>query len=81
VKRLLQEKPVINQLCIDFKSTALLWAVHGYKLGGAGNRHHQVECLRLLIEAGFDKTIPNLDGTLPVGFLEEKDVEMLQLLN
>ena len=80
VERLIREKADIHKRCIDFKGTPLLWAVHGFKYGGRENRHHQVECVRLLIEAGADKTAPNIEGTAPSGFLDEQDTELINLL-
>jgi hypothetical protein len=74
------EKPEINKRCIEFKSTPLLWAVHGYKFGGDKNRLHQTECVRLLLEAGADKTIPNADGNKPIELLDKDDTEMINLL-
>ena len=80
VKRLINEKAEINRLCVDFRSTPLLWAVHGYKFGGNENRYHQVECVRALLKAGADKTLPNIEGYLPIQFLEESDTELTELL-
>ena len=80
VERLIRDKADIHKRCIDFKGTPLLWAVHGFKYGGRENRHHQVECVRLLIEAGADKTAPNIEGTAPSGFLDEQDTELINLL-
>ncbi|MGF6929156.1 ankyrin repeat protein [Chitinophaga sp. W2I13] len=78
--RLIRENADIHKRCIDFKGTPLLWAVHGLKHGGPENRHHQVECVRLLIAAGADKTVPNIDGTTPLEFLEEADKDLIDLL-
>lgn len=80
VERLLREKADVHQRCIDFKGTPLLWAVHGFKHGGAENRLRQVECARLLIAAGADKTVTNIDGTTLLGFLDEQDTAMIDLL-
>jgi ankyrin repeat protein len=80
VERLIREKADIHQLCIDFKSTPLLWAVHGFKSGGAENRYHQVECVRLLLAAGANKSVPNIEGTTPLAFLDEQDTALLNLL-
>lgn len=80
VERLIREKADISKRCVDFKGTPLLWAVHGFKHGGMENRHHQVECVRLLIGAGADKTVPNIEGTAPLGFLDEQDTELINLL-
>lgn len=80
IKKLIETKADINKRCVDFQGTSLLWALHGYKSGGKENRHNQVECVKLLLEAGADKTIPNREGYLPVEFISETDVELLQLL-
>ena len=80
VKRLIEANADIYRLCVDFKSTPLLWAVHGLKHGGPENVHHQVECVRLLLAAGADKGVPNAEGTMPIGFLEDGDVELIELL-
>lgn len=79
VKRLIAEKAVINKLCIDFKSTPLLWAVHGYKSCGRKNTQQYATCVRLLLAAGADKIIPNLEGTKPIEFLDQED-EITKLL-
>ncbi len=80
VERLIRENADIHKLCTDFKSTPLLWAVHGYKHGGIENRYHQIECVRLLLKAGADKNIPNVEGTTPLEFLENQDKELADLL-
>lgn len=80
LERLIRENADIHKLCINFKSTPLLWAVHGYKYGGIETRHHQIECVRLLIKAGADKNTPNIEGTAPLEFLDEQDVELADLL-
>lgn len=80
VKRLLQEKPEINKRCIDFKGTALQWSAHGYKFEDGLNRYHQLECARMLVAAGADKNIPNIEGRTPIQFLDEEDTEFLELL-
>lgn len=81
VKRLLQQHAEIDKRCTAFRGTPLVWAVHGYKFGGEKNRHRQIECVRLLLEAGADKIIPNKEGTPPIGFLDEEDTELIQLLS
>jgi uncharacterized protein len=81
VKKLVELSPDINQKCIDFKSTPLFWAIHGYRFGGKDNLHHQVACARILLEHGADPAIPNFEGYLPVQVVEEKDVELLKLFH
>ena len=76
VSKLVEMKPAINQLCIDFKSTPLFWTIHGYKSGGVANRHHQVECARILLAHGADPSIPNMEGRKPAELLGDEDDEM-----
>jgi len=80
VERLINEKAEINKLCIDFKSTPLLWAMHGLRFGGPDNLHHQAACVRLLLDAGADKSIPTFEGYLPKDFVMEEETELLILL-
>ena len=79
VEKLLAMKPEINALCIDYRSTPLFWAIHGYKFGGKENLHHQVACAHLLLEHGADASIPNFEGHLPVQLANEQDREILAL--
>jgi ankyrin repeat protein len=68
----------LNQLCIDFKSTPLFWAAHGYR-AGKGNRHHQINCARILLAHGADPSIPNFEGYLPVQLIDDGNKEFLAL--
>ena len=70
----------INQLCDRFKSTPLLWAVHGIRFGGENNQHQQAECVKILLAHRADKTIPNFEGYAPFEFLDDKHKELKQLL-
>ena len=79
LKKLLAHHADINRLCVDFKSTPLFWAIHGFKFGGLQNRHHQFECAKLLLDAGADATVPNFEGYRPVQLLQDEDREFKSL--
>ncbi len=79
VEKLIDLEPDVNQRCIDFKSTPLFWAIHGYKFGGKDNVHRQANCARLLLDHGADPTIPNFEGYLPVQLVEDHDKEFIEL--
>lgn len=81
VRRLVEAVGEINQKCIDFQSTPLFWAVHGLKNNGNNNLKNYLECVRILLEAGADKTIPNADGKTVFDLLDAGDVEMRALLS
>lgn len=80
VKRLIEKGADIHLRCISYQGTPLLWAVHGYKHAGERNRWNQVECVRLLLAAGADKSVPNVAGTMPIEMLDPEDEEMRSLL-
>lgn len=71
VEKLLTMNPDIDQRCIDFKSTSLFWACHGFRFGGKNNMHRQLECARLLLSHGADPSIPNFEGYLPKQLVAE----------
>lgn len=73
LRKLLTLKPDVDRLCIDFRSTPLFWGLHGYRFGGDGNRHHQIECVRMLLESGADRNIPNFEGYLPIDLVRKED--------
>jgi len=81
VDRLIRAGADIHKLCIDFTSTPLLWAIHGYKNQDGGNVRNQVECARLLLDAGADKYITNKEGTRLMEFLDEEDVVLKNMLS
>jgi uncharacterized protein len=79
VEKLVGLYPDINQRCIDYKSTPLFWAIHGYKFGEKDNRHNQVNCARILLDHGADASIPNFEGYLPVQLIGKDDKELRAL--
>lgn len=81
VEKLVQQGAKINKICIDFTATPLFWAVHGLKNGGATSSSNYLECVRILVQAGADKSIPNCDGNIPLELLDDGDLELKELLN
>jgi uncharacterized protein len=69
----------INKLCIDYKSTPVFWAAHGFYHSDRKAHDHYVACVRSLLEAGADKTTTNIDGSPPAEMVQE-DEELFQLL-
>ncbi|MEZ2336252.1 ankyrin repeat domain-containing protein [Mucilaginibacter sp. RCC_168] len=80
VEKLVQQGAEINKICIDFKATPLFWAVHGLKNGGATTSSNYLECVRILVQADADKTIPNCDGNTAFELLDDGDLELKELL-
>jgi uncharacterized protein len=80
VEKLIQAGSDLDKICIDYKATPLFWAIHGFKFGDGKNLKECVECVRLLVEAGADKTIPNRGGETVFDLLNDEDSELRQLL-
>jgi uncharacterized protein len=79
--RLIQQGAEINKLCIDFKATPLFWAVHGSKNGDKNDMQNYLECIKILIQSGADKNIPNADGNTVFDLLNDEDLELKELLD
>jgi ankyrin repeat protein len=76
VAKLVQEGAEINKICIDFKATPLFWAVHGWKNGDKNNLQQYRRCVEILIQAGADKNIPNVDGNTVFDLVNDEDSEL-----
>lgn len=81
VRRLIQEGAEINKLCTDFKATPLFWAVHGSKNGDNNNTDNYLQCVKILIQSGADKNIPNGEGKTVFDLLNDEDLELKKQLN
>ncbi|RYU94518.1 ankyrin repeat domain-containing protein [Emticicia agri] len=81
VEKILQAGAELNKLCVDFKSTPLFWAVHGLKSGDKKEINGHLECIRILLQAGADKSIPNSNGKTVFDLIEEDDEELKKLMN
>ncbi len=80
VARLIQEGAEINMRCIDFTSTPLFWAVHGLKNGDHPDRQNYLECVRILVQSGADKNIPNAEGKTIFDLLDDGDSDLKEML-
>ncbi len=81
VQKLIESGAEINRICIDHQATPLFWAIHGFKFGKSENLENYAECVRLLVAAGADKTIPNRDGNTVFDLLDENDSELREILD
>lgn len=75
VRRLIEEGADVNKKCIDFLSTPLFWAVKSFR--DKNDPCHQPECIRMLLEAGADKNIPNRNGDTVYNLTDKSDFYML----
>ncbi|WP_259015580.1 ankyrin repeat domain-containing protein [Emticicia fluvialis] len=81
VERLIQAQAEINRRCIDFQSTPLFWAVHGLYSSDKKDMDSYLQCVKLLLEAGADKSIPNSGGKTVFDMIEEEDKALKELLS
>lgn len=81
VKKLIDVGADIHRKCIDFKSTPLFWAAHGYKNGEGKILSHQLVCARMLIDAGAEKNTFNAENTQVINILDKEDREFVELLS
>lgn len=65
VKKLIEAGAEINLLCHQFKSTSLFWAVHGLRSAEGKNLEQYKAIVKMLLEAGADQSVPNVEGYLP----------------
>lgn len=79
-EQLIARGAAINQRCIDFKASPLFWAIHGLKNGGSKGLNDSLECVKLLIQSGADKNIPNVDGDTVYDMLSDEDESLKELL-
>jgi ankyrin repeat protein len=69
----------INIRCIDFQSTPLFWAVKSHS--EENDKFNQIECIKLLIQAGADKNIPNSNNNTIYSMTREGDLELKEILS
>ncbi len=74
VNKLIELGAPINLLCHAFKSTPLFWAVHGLRSAEGKNLDQYKACVKMLLEAGADKSMPNFEGYLPKDAWDKDEV-------
>lgn len=65
----------------DFGATPLLYGIHGYFRGGDANNRNQIQCIKLLLEAGANPRHKDKEGNDAWAYLKGRDgKEILELL-
>jgi len=85
VEKLVEQGAEIDKICIDFEATPIFWALHGFNSDPANRQNKQItknyyECVRILVEAGADKSIPNCDGHTVFDLIGDEDLALKHLL-
>jgi len=52
VSKLIQSNAIIDEPDKSYQSTPLGWTIHSLMSAGTGNKHNQVACIKLLLQAG-----------------------------
>lgn len=76
VRLLLSKSPNLNQRCIDHQATPLFWAIHGHINIRRDHLAKQIPCARLLLLAGADPRIPNVNGLTIFDIMDPQDAAL-----
>jgi hypothetical protein len=80
VKKLIGKGALVNQLDTSYQSTACGWAIHILESGENNNLHNQTACIKLLLQAGTDKSLLYPGSLQYLKQVSEHDSELKALL-
>lgn len=81
VQRLIEAQASIDQADSNYQSTPLGWAIHALQSKDVQELENQVNCLKLLLEAGADPTTLDPSKIAYLRSLASEDSEIEQLLD
>ena len=80
VARLIKANAEIDQPDKEYNSTPLGWAIHALKTNDIGNKHNQLNCIKLLLQSNADsKKLDKMKEDYLLG-LAQGDAELQNLL-
>ena len=80
VEKLIREKAIIDQHDKSYNSTPLGWAIHSMMTDDKFNTHHQLSCIKSLLQAGADTTLLNKPANEFLNSLAKDDLELRTIL-
>lgn len=80
VKKLIESGANINQLETAYKSSPTGWAIHALTTEDAGKLFNQLECVKLLLKAGADKSLLGGDSIKYLQNTAQSDTELASLI-
>lgn len=80
VSKLIQAHAEINNPDSTYHSTPLGWAIHNLSIDNSGNRHNQIDCIKLLLQAGADINKLNEHAKKIFYAIAESDAELRNIL-
>lgn len=80
VERLIKANASIDEPDKTYHSTPLGWAIHSLQSNDMGNKHHQAECIKLLLKSGADPKKLDKEKNDYLISLAKDDAELHKLL-
>lgn len=80
VEELIRKGANINQPDNSFNSTPAGWAIHALISKNNDNIYHQSECVKLLLRAGANKLLLNIDSIQYLQLAAKNDPELEELI-
>jgi ankyrin repeat protein len=80
VAKLIESGANLNQTDTSYSSMPMGWAIHPLLAGGKHNIHNQLQCVKLLLKAGVDKSLLNKGSMDYLYSVAEKDKELEGLI-
>lgn len=80
VKKLIESGANISQLETAYKSSPAGWAIHALTTEDAGKLSNQLECVKLLLKAGADKSLLGADSIKYLQNTAKDDPELSALI-
>lgn len=80
VDKLIKSKAIFDQPDKTYQCTPLAWAIHCLMSDDKGNKHNQIACIKLLLQAGADINKLSSDHNKYLHSVAESDGELNALL-
>ncbi|HVS91948.1 MAG TPA: ankyrin repeat domain-containing protein [Mucilaginibacter sp.] len=81
VDKLIKAGAHIDQLDTAYHGSPMGWAIHELTSDGSDNKHNQMECIKLLLSAGADKSLLGPDSIKHLQNIAQNDPELRSLLS
>lgn len=80
VDKLIKSNAVIDEPDKTYQSTPLGWAIHCLSSNDVGNRHNQLTCIKLLVQAGANIKKLSLEAKENLHSFADSDTELKNIL-
>lgn len=80
VTKLIQSKAILDEPDKSYQCTPLGWALHSLMSNDTGNKHNQIACIKLFLQAGADVKKLSEEHTQYLQSISESDRELKDLL-